>query len=142
MTTQPPAGPPRILPTPTQENDFYWEKCHEHELWLRSCNTCDETYFYPRDICPTCHSRDTTWVQASGRGEVHAYAVVHRPPAPAFAEEVPFITALIKLEEGPILPTRIVGVEPTPDAVSIGMTGQIEFEDASETISLPVFRPN
>ena len=142
MTTQPPARMPLPLPTPTQENDFYWEKCKEHELWLRSCNACNDPYFYPRDMCPVCHSRDTTWVQASGRGEVHAYAVVERPPTPAFAGEVPFVTALIKLEEGPILPTRIVGVEPVPDAVSIGMAGQIEFDDASETISLPVFRPN
>ncbi len=140
MTNQQRQAPPRPLPTPTQENDFYWEKTHENELWLRSCNTCDERYFYPRDICPICHSRDTTWEQASGRGEVYAYAVVHRPPAPAFAEEVPFITALIKLDEGPILPTRIVGVEPTPDAVSIGDKGQIEFEQANDTITLPVFR--
>ncbi len=141
MTTERPAGPPRPTPTPTQENDFYWEKCREHELWLRSCNACTEPYFYPRDMCPTCHSRDTTWVQASGRGTVHAYAVVERPPMPAFNAEVPYITALIKLEEGPILPTRIVGVEPHPESVNIGMAGHIEFEDVSETIALPVFRP-
>ena len=140
MTTQRQAGPPKPLPTPTQENDYYWEKCKEHELWLRSCNSCNEPYFYPRDICPKCHSRDTKWVQASGRGEVHAYAIVERPPMPAFNPEVPYITALIQLEEGPILPTRIVGVEPVQGTVSIGAQGQIEFEDASETISLPVFR--
>ena len=142
MTNRTPTGPAKPLPTPTQESDFYWEKCWEHELWLRHCTPCDEPYFYPRDLCPKCHSRDTTWVQASGRGEVHAFAIVERPPAPAFAGDVPYVTALIRLEEGPILPTRIVGVEPSPDAVSIGMTGRIEFENVSDTIALPVFRPN
>ena len=140
MTTQPTAGPQKPLPTPTQENDYYWQKCREHELWLRTCNSCNTPYFYPRDICPNCHSRDTAWIQASGRGEVHAFAIVERPPMPAFNAEVPYVTGLIRLEEGPIFPTRVVGVAPTPQAVEIGMKGTIDFEDVNETISLPVFR--
>ena len=66
------------LPTTQPESDFYWEKTKEHELWLRSCNDCSQAYFYPRDICPVCFSRNTTWVQASGKGTLHTFAIVHR----------------------------------------------------------------
>ena len=76
MTQQSP--PPIPAPTPQPESDFYFEKCKEGELWLRHCNACDSAYFYPRDICPGCFSRDTNWIQSSGKGTIHTFAIVHR----------------------------------------------------------------
>ncbi len=131
----------RPLPVPQPESDFYWEKCREHELWLRRCNDCQKAYFYPRDICPHCFSRNVTWVKASGRGTVYTYAIVHRPPTPAFRDKVPYVVALVELEEGPRMPTNLVGVEPDPAKIKIGMPVVVDFEDVSPTISLPVFRP-
>ena len=104
MTQQAYAKP---LPTPQPESDFYWEKCKEHELWLRSCNDCNQPYFYPRDICPDCFSRNTTWVRASGRGTLHTFAIVHRAPTPAFRDDAPFVVAIVDLEEGPRMPTNL-----------------------------------
>ncbi|MER3397829.1 MAG: hypothetical protein C4315_07000 [Chloroflexota bacterium] len=131
----------RPLPLPQPESDFYWEKCRQHELWLRKCNDCQKAYFYPRDICPHCFSRKTTWVKASGRGTLYTYAIVYRPPSPAFRDKVPYVVALVELEEGPRMPTNLVGIEPDPAKIKIGMPVMVDFEDVSETISLPVFRP-
>ena len=84
MTQQQQPAPPITPPVPQPESDFYWEKCKAHELWLRHCKACDKSYFYPRDICPNCFSRDTDWVQTNGRGSLYSFAIVHRGPGSGF----------------------------------------------------------
>ena len=137
--TQPTPSIPRPVPQP--ESDYYWEKCRSHELWLRHCRACGNVYFYPRDICPDCFSRDTDWVQSSGRGILHAFSIVHRGPTPAFRDSVPYVAALVELEEGARIPTNLVEVEPDPAAIICGMAVEVVFEDLDDTISLPKFRP-
>ena len=137
--TQP--APSITPPLPQPESDFYWEKCKAHELWLRHCKACDNTYFYPRDICPGCFSRDTDWVQSSGRGTLHAFAIVHRGPVPAFRDRVPYVTALVDLEGSARMPTNLVQVEADPANIKIGMALEVVFEDLNDDISLPMFRP-
>lgn len=140
--TQPRQEPPPIPPpVPQPESDFYWGKCRAHELWLRHCRACDETYFYPRDICPGCFSRDTDWVRSSGRGILHTFAVVHRGPIPAFRDRTPYIAAIVELEGGARLPTNLVDVAPDPAVIKVGMAVEVVFEDLDATISLPKFRP-
>ena len=139
MTQQ--APPPVTPPIPQPESDFYWEKCKEHELWLRHCKACDNTYFYPRDICPGCFSRDTDWIQSSGKATLHAFAIVHRAPVPAFRGKEPFVTAIVELEGGARMPTNIVDCEADPEHIKIGMALQVTFDDLDDNISLPKFRP-
>ena len=126
---------------PQPESDFYWKKCKAHELWLRHCKSCDKAYFYPRDICPHCFSRDTDWIQSSGHGIVHTFSIVHRGPTPAFRERVPYVAVLVELESGARIPTNLVEVEPDPSAIKVGMAVEVVFEDLNDTISLPMFRP-
>ena len=97
------------IPHPQGESDVYWQKAREHELWLRICNACGDAYFYPRDISPCCFSKDTSWIQASGRATLYTYAIVHRAPHLGFAGDVPYVPAFVELEEGPRMPTNIVG---------------------------------
>ncbi len=133
------------IPVPQGESDFYWEKAKQHELWLRRCADCPDgegAYFYPRDISPCCFSKNTTWVQASGKATLHAYAIVERPPHPGFVGDVPFVTAIVELEEGPRMPTNIVVDNPTwGENVYIGMPLEVVFEDITDTIALPKFKP-
>ena len=129
------------IPVPQGESDEYWNKAKEGELWLRSCNDCGGAYFYPRDISPCCFSRDTTWVQASGNATLYTYAIVHRAPHPGFVEDVPFVPAIVELEEGPRMPTNIVIDEPTQENLQIGMALKVVFEDITDTIALPKFAP-
>ena len=137
MTT----GYNKPIPVPQVESDFYWEKCKEHELWLRYDNDAQQAYFYPRDISPITFSRNTTWIQASGKATLYTYAIVHRAPHPGFVADVPFVTAMVELEEGPIMPTNIVMDDPTPEKLQIGMALKVVFEDITDDISLPKFKP-
>ena len=130
------------VPVPQGESDYYWEKAKQHELWLRQCNACGEAYFYPRDISPCCFSRDTSWTQASGKATLYTYGIVHRAPHPGFAKDAPYVTAIVELEEGPRMPTNIVGIdEPTPEKLRVGMPLEVTFEDITDTIALPKFKP-
>jgi uncharacterized OB-fold protein len=79
-------------------------------------------------------------VEASGRGRIYSYTVIHRPPSPAFEEDVPYTLALVELEEGVRLMSQIVGIE--PDDVSVDLPVEVVFDDISPAISLPRFRPS
>ena len=129
------------IPVPQGESDVYWQKAKEHELWLRSCNECGGAYFYPRDISPCCFSKDTTWVRASGKATLFTYAIVERAPHPGFVPDVPFVTAIVELEEGPKMATNIVMDEPTPEKLQIGMALEVVFEDINDSLALPKFAP-
>ena len=131
----------RPLPVPQPESDFYWEKTKAHELWLMRCDDCNKAYFYPRPICPHCFSRTTRWFQASGRGTLYAFAIVERGPTPAFREAVPYVTAFVELEEGVRFPTSLVEVEPDAAKISVGMPVEVTFDDVTDAITLPRFRP-
>ncbi|MFW6174877.1 MAG: Zn-ribbon domain-containing OB-fold protein [Chloroflexota bacterium] len=138
MTQQ---GYNKPIPVPQPESDHYWEGTKQRELRLRHCKSCDQAYFYPRDICPSCFGGDVDWITASGRGTVYTFAIVHRAPHPGFAEDAPYITALVELEEGPRFPTNLVNVDPDPDKIHIGMPVRVVYEDITEEIALPKFEP-
>ena len=129
------------VPTPQGESDFYWEKAKQHELWLRKCEDCGNAYFYPRDISPCCFSKNTSWIQASGNASLYTYAIVHRAPHQGFADEAPFVTAIVELEEGPRMPTNVVIDDPTPEKLKVGMPLRVVFEDITDAIALPKFAP-
>ena len=86
---------------------------------LPRCAECGKFHFYPKDLCPHCGSKALAWTEASGRGEVYSFSVVHRAPSPAFKDQVPYVLAIIATEEGPHLLSRVVGV--APDRVAVGL---------------------
>ena len=133
---------PKITPpVPQPESDFYWEKCRDGELWLRQCDDCNKTYFYPRDLCPLCFSRNTSWIQTDGKGTVHTFAIVHRGPTPAFRDRAPYVTAVVEFPGGARMPTNLIEVEPDPEFIKCGMSVEVVFEKLDDNISLPMFRP-
>jgi len=81
------------------------------------------------------------WRQASGRGTLYTYAIQYRALNPEWAEDVPYVTAVVELEEGVRLFTLLVDCEPQPDKIRIGMPVEVVFEDLSEEVTIPRFRP-
>ena len=94
-----------------------------------------------RDISPCCFSKNTSWIQASGKATLFTFAIVHRPPHPGFREIAPYVTAIVELEEGPKFPTNIVIDDPTPENLQIDMALEVIFDDITDTITLPKFKP-
>jgi uncharacterized protein len=127
------------LPVLTRETRPYWDGCKRHELLIQLCSSCGNYQFYPRLYCANCFSDRVEWVTASGRATVLSFTIVRRPVSSAFAADVPYVVALVTLEEGPSMMTNIIGCP--PDQVAVGMPVTVTFEDWTDEISIPKFRP-
>jgi uncharacterized OB-fold protein len=84
-------------------------------------------------------SSQVEWVRSAGRGKVLTFTVCRLPVAEAYAADVPYVVALIRLDEGPTMMSNIV--ECDVESVAIGMPVEVVFENWSEEISVPQFRP-
>lgn len=119
------------------DSRVYWEGIARGELRIQRCNACNRYVFYPRSICPRCFSDQLSWVAASGNGTIYTYTVVHQAFG-TFAEDVPFIIAIVELEEGVRMMTRVV--DSPRERVKIGVPVSVIFESVSEDMTLPYFR--
>jgi hypothetical protein len=127
------------LPQPSETSRPFWQGTQARELRLQQCRDCGKRIFYPRAICPFCLSEHLDWVVATGKGKVYSYTVVRRAMHPAFQEDVPYVLAIVELDEGPRLTTNIVGVE--PEDVRVDMPVQAAYDDVTSDITLLNFEP-
>lgn len=134
MTEQTYAKP---LPTIDPGTRPFWDAAKDHRLMIPKCRNCGEYHFYPRELCPHCHSDELDWTDVSGRGEIYSFTIARRPAGPAFADDVPYIIAMIKLDEGPRMLTNLKVDD--VETVNIGDAVQVHFEDVTDDITLPKF---
>ena len=118
---------------------LYWEAAARHELMLPRCDGCGLFFFPPRELCPGCWSGELSWQPMSGSGTVWTFTEVHVPfYDDTWAEDVPYVVAVIELDEGPRMLVNLV----EPDMASLAIDDQVEvvFEDRPEDVTLPRFR--
>lgn len=132
----------RPLPQPrTPEAKPYWDGLKEHKLMLPKCGDCSAVFFYPRAVCTECQSRNITWIQASGKGKLYSFEILHR----AFVREVkvplPYVLAMIELEEGPRLLSNLINIAPDPKVIACDMPVQVVFQKLTDDVTIPLFQP-
>jgi len=91
----------------------------------------------PRYLCPKCWSDDLEWFDSAGVGAVHSFTVIRRAPLPVFAAQVPYVLALIELDEGPRMVANIRGNDALD--VAIGNRVRVVFEDRANGAKVPQF---
>jgi len=131
---------PGVMPTPTLPavtalTRPFWDAAAEGRLLLPRCNACGRHFFRPEVACTHCFATDWRWTEASGRGSLYSYTVVHRAPAPGF--EVPFVLAVVELVEGPTMFSNLVGCADAD--IRIGMALKLRFEQVATEVHLPRF---
>ena len=82
------------------------------------CNHCGEKIFPARDVCPQCNAPAKTPFTFSGKGEIYSYSTVHHPPE-GFEHYAPYVVALVRLAEGPLVAAQLTDVE--GEKLEIGM---------------------
>ncbi len=132
-----PARPPRPRPALTQDNAFWFEGARAHRLLIQHCTSCGILRHPPLPACANCGSLEWDTVEASGRGTLYSFVVVHYPQVAAF--EYPLPIGLVELEEGTRVVANLGGV--APDDITVGMALRAEFVDHDDELSLPVFVP-
>jgi hypothetical protein len=129
------------LPRIDAESKPFWEACRRHELYIQQCQACQAHYYYPRQTCPHCLSRQVQWVRLSGKGQVYTFTVTHQHGGEGFRDNLPLVLAYVELEgtNGVKMLTNIVDCD--PQTVTIGMPVSVTFVDVSDDMAIPMFKP-
>jgi len=134
-----PAEPARAVlrPVVNRDTEYFWAGMATGELRVWRCGECGLLRHPPGPMCPRCGAARPEHLVASGRGEVYSYVVHHHPPVPG--RELPFVVALVALEEG----VRVLGElrDTDPAGVRVGLPVEIVFDRVDDELTLPAWRP-
>ena len=134
-------------PTPTMDDEIYpfWQGTKQHKLLVQKCKNCGAQYF-AASYCIECDvgftspwAENMEWVEASGKGKVFTFTIVHRVYNPAFKDDVPHNIAIIELDEGPLMFGNIV--ECKNEDIKVGMPVEVVFDDVNDILTLPRWKP-
>jgi uncharacterized OB-fold protein len=129
---------PRSLPEPSPEWAEWWEATRERRLLVQQCTGCGRYQHYPRALCVHCGHGELAYREAAGTGTIYSFTVVHRAAGPA-APPVPYVVALVRLAEGPVVLTNVLADDPGALACDAPVT--LAWEPLADGRSLPVFAP-
>jgi uncharacterized OB-fold protein len=135
-----PEGPRRTdLPTIEDDTRPFWDAARDGRLLIRRCRACGRAHHYPRPFCPHCWSEEVEWTEASGRATLYTWSVVFANDLAPFNERLPYVAAVVDLEEGVRLMTNVEGCP--PEDLSVGMDLVVDYRPLTDEITAPVFRP-
>jgi uncharacterized OB-fold protein len=127
------------LPLPSDTTRPFWAGLLKGELRIQRCEACGKYVFYPRIACPNCLSDRLAWVTASGKGRLYSFTVVRRAMNPAFQADVPYVFAIVELEEGPRVTTNVVNCD--LKALSVDMPVKAVYDRVTPEAALLKFEP-
>jgi hypothetical protein len=127
------------LPAASEITQPFWDGLRAGELRIQRCLECSRHVFYPRTVCQHCLSDRLEWVTASGRGTLYSFTVVRRAMNPAFQADVPYVYAIVELEEGPRVTTNVVNCE--LDALRVDMPVKAVYDKVTPEAALLKFEP-
>lgn len=136
----PPSVHRRPAIIPTAANRFFWEGALLGRLMIARCGDCGLFMHPPMPICGRCHSAHVAPEPVSGRGSVYSYTIVRRTFHPGFAADVPYVVAIIELDEQAGLNLLSMLIDCPHDQLKVGLEVAVKFERRDEWM-LPVFRP-
>ena len=133
-------SPKYLWPRPNDEDREFWEGARRGELRIQRCTSCGKHQHYPRFLCVHCGKSELEFVTASGLATVYSFTVVRQNGVPPFNERIPFVVAVVDLdEEG----ARMIGALPkcAPEQARVGMRVRAEFRPANDDTAFVDFAP-
>jgi len=127
----------RFEPPMSEAGEPFWDATRDQRLVLPWCLDCGAPHWFPRDACPFCLRDQIEWREASGHGVVYAVSVMPKPAMPTLADRVPYVVALVDLDEGVRVMTNVIGTEPA--LVTVGLEVSASWEPLSDGRHLVVF---
>lgn len=124
------------VPEITQQSEPFWKACKEGRLLIMRCKPCGKPFFYPRRSCPFCWSEDLEWVESKGLGTIWTFSEVAISLwGDAWDDIVPYTVAVIDLDEGVRMASRLVG----GSGWRIGDRVRVVFQEGDKDIVMPYF---
>ncbi len=119
-----------------------WDGAKQRKLMLQRCANCRKVVFPFNSWCPACHSTEIEWFEGSGKGTVVSRIIYHQAFHPGFEGETPYNVIWVRLDEGPLFTSNLVGGDFTTfDSIKPGMRVEAVYEDVTDEITLTKFRP-
>jgi uncharacterized protein len=134
-------SPDRALPVLSDLTRPFWDAAREGRLAIQRCRECAYFSHPPRAACDRCLSPDLAFEPVSGLGTVWSFTVMHQQSVAGFEASVPYLTALVELDEQAmlLLVTNLPGAP--AESVRIGQRVAVTFEPLDDGLALPQFRP-
>ena len=89
---------------------------------------CDAVFIGEREICSKCFTRGKLKaVPLANEGELYVYSIVHRSFP---GVEVPYVSAIVDLKGGGTIKGNLVGIEPDPEKIKLGMPVDVIYKTA------------
>ncbi|RJG00669.1 Zn-ribbon domain-containing OB-fold protein [Noviherbaspirillum sedimenti] len=115
----------RPLPLVAPISQPFFDAAREQKLLLQKCPR-DGFFFYPRSHCPHCLKTDWSWQPARASGKVYSFTIERMGQDPSQRARIPFVIAVVDLDEG----VRIIGniVDCAHEDVRVSMAVNVCFE--------------
>lgn len=126
------------IPEADDRSRPFFEAAMRGNLLLMKCGSCGIFRLPARRHCDECLSDEFSWETAAGTGAVRTFGIMHQRYHPGFVADIPYNVTIVELDEGPQLPTNIVGL--ANDEIRVGMRVRVEWELHGD-VALPKFRP-
>ena len=139
MAMQPPTVPAPLPRTQDPMDEAFWQQCQDGRLRFQRCDHCRAWRFLPRYMCAQCGSPDFAWTPVRGTGSLYSWTITHQALHPAFAADIPYIAALVELDEGVRMATRLLNCDRS--ALQLGLRVELVFQVIGDCFQLPCFQP-
>jgi uncharacterized OB-fold protein len=127
------------IPVPNHGTQSFWDGCRQHQLKFQQCVECVTVNWPPSYLCSHCLSVRFDWIVSKGVGKIYTYVTYYRAFHSSFKDDLPYISAVVELDEGPRILTNIVNC--SLSEVECEMRVIVEWDDITSEYSLPKFRP-
>jgi uncharacterized protein len=126
------------------DNAAFWAGLQECKLLLWHCKTCG-AWYWPKTYCRhhpnEPFAANMAWTQVKGTGKLFAFNRHHTAFHPGFKDEIPYVYALIELDEGPLISSTLMGDNMPRDVYDVGQRVEIVYEHhPRDGFTLPRFR--
>jgi uncharacterized OB-fold protein len=130
------------LPKISPANRPFFDAARNGELRLPRCRACSHVFYPPEVFCPRCLSTELDWLALSGKGTVWSFIVMYQRYFPAFADEIPYNVAFVRLDDAPDvwMCTNLVDVK--HEAIACDMPVEAVFDPVTPDVTLVKFRPS
>jgi hypothetical protein len=133
------SGYQKRLPVIDEVSRPFWNGCREGVLRMQRCRICGHLWWPIGPVCTACLSADYEWPELSGHGELWSFIVYHHKFNAAWADDLPYNAALVRLAEGPTMVSNVVGV-PLGE-LRVGMLLEASFSAVTPEVTIAQFRP-
>ena len=127
---------PPYMPVQDALSSHFWQGTRDRKLMIQRCRATQRPQWYPRTHSIHAPGAGVEWIEASGRGTLFTFSVIHRGNG---TTPTPYVCAVVELEEGVLFTSTLRGVD--EGAIRIGMPLEVDFADTGSDVVLPFFKP-